>query len=122
MFIFAVLNTNLYIMNTITLEAKVSMYSWDEMAGMFASDKSDQELLDEYLDDKYGIWEFSVMLTLYQNVMKILTPDVLLKPIYKSYKTNNDRQQAKHRWIDLSKAEHLFESGDIEKVEKDMKK
>ena len=55
MFIFAVLNTNLYIMNTITLEAKVSMYSWDEMAGMFASDKSDQELLDEYLDDKYGI-------------------------------------------------------------------
>lgn len=36
-------------------KAKVSMYSWDEMAGMFASDKSDQELLDEYLDDKYGI-------------------------------------------------------------------
>lgn len=73
------LNINLYIMNTITLEAKVSMYSWDEMAGMFASDKSDQELLDEYLDDKYGIWEFSAILTLYQNIMMILTPDDFVK-------------------------------------------
>lgn len=32
-----------------------SMYGWDELCGMFASDKSDKQLLDEYLDEKYGV-------------------------------------------------------------------
>lgn len=31
------------------------MFSWDELAGIFASDKSDKELRDEYLEEKYGI-------------------------------------------------------------------
>ena len=31
------------------------MSSWDELAGIFASDKSDKELRDEYLEEKYGI-------------------------------------------------------------------
>lgn len=35
--------------------AKPEMYSWREMEGMFATDKSDKELLDEYLSEKYGL-------------------------------------------------------------------
>ena len=35
--------------------AESKMFSWDEMGGMFASDKSDKELRDEYLEEKYGI-------------------------------------------------------------------
>ena len=31
------------------------MFSWDELAGIFASAKSDKELRDEYLEEKYGI-------------------------------------------------------------------
>jgi len=31
------------------------MFSWDELGGIFASDKSDDELRDEYLEEKYGI-------------------------------------------------------------------
>lgn len=31
------------------------MFSWNELEGIFASDKSDSELRDEYLEDKYGI-------------------------------------------------------------------
>ena len=31
------------------------MFSCDELAGIFASDKSDKELRDEYLEEKYGI-------------------------------------------------------------------
>lgn len=31
------------------------MFSWDELAGIFASVKSDKELRDEYLEEKYGI-------------------------------------------------------------------
>ncbi len=31
------------------------MFSWDELGGIFASDKSDKELLDDYLDEKYGV-------------------------------------------------------------------
>ena len=31
------------------------MFSWEELTGIFASDKSDQELRDEYLEEKYGI-------------------------------------------------------------------
>ena len=34
---------------------KHEMYSWDEMEGMFASEKSDKELLDDYLQEKYGL-------------------------------------------------------------------
>lgn len=30
------------------------MFSWDELGGIFASDKSDDELRDEYLEEKYG--------------------------------------------------------------------
>lgn len=32
-----------------------SMYSWDELCGVFSSDKSDKELRDEYLEEKYGV-------------------------------------------------------------------
>lgn len=32
-----------------------SMYSWDELCGVFASDKSDKELRDEYLEEKYKV-------------------------------------------------------------------
>mgnify|MGYP003491024764 FL=1 len=35
--------------------AESKMFSWDEMGGMFASDKSDKELRDDYLEEKYGI-------------------------------------------------------------------
>ena len=35
--------------------AESKMFSWEEMGGMFASDKSDKELRDEYLEEKYGI-------------------------------------------------------------------
>ena len=35
--------------------AESKMFSWDELGGMFASDKTDKELLDEYLEEKYGI-------------------------------------------------------------------
>lgn len=31
------------------------MFSWDELADIFASDKSDKELRDEYLEEKYGL-------------------------------------------------------------------
>ena len=31
------------------------MFSWDELAGIFTSDKSYKELRDEYLEEKYGI-------------------------------------------------------------------
>jgi hypothetical protein len=31
------------------------MFSWEELTGIFASDKSDKELRDEYLEEKYGI-------------------------------------------------------------------
>ena len=31
------------------------MYSWDELCGVFASDKSDKELRDEYLEEKYRV-------------------------------------------------------------------
>ena len=31
------------------------MFSWDELGGIFASDNSDDELRDEYLEEKYGI-------------------------------------------------------------------
>ena len=31
------------------------MFSWEELTGIFASDKSDKELHDEYLEEKYGI-------------------------------------------------------------------
>ena len=31
------------------------MFSWDELAGIFASDKSDKKLRNEYLEEKYGI-------------------------------------------------------------------
>lgn len=31
------------------------MFSWDELGGIFASDKSDDELRNEYLEEKYGI-------------------------------------------------------------------
>ena len=31
------------------------MFSWEELGGIFASDKSDDELRDEYLEEKYGI-------------------------------------------------------------------
>lgn len=34
---------------------KADMYTWEEMEGMFATDKSDSELLDEYLAEKYGL-------------------------------------------------------------------
>jgi len=32
-----------------------NMYSWDELCGVFASDKSDKELRDEYLEEKYRV-------------------------------------------------------------------
>jgi len=32
-----------------------NMYSWDELCGVFASDKSDKELRDEYLEEKYNV-------------------------------------------------------------------
>ena len=35
--------------------AESKMFSWEELGGMFASDKSDKELRDEYLEEKYGI-------------------------------------------------------------------
>ena len=35
--------------------AEQKMFSWDELGGIFASDKSDKELLDEYLEEKYGV-------------------------------------------------------------------
>lgn len=35
--------------------AEQKMFSWDELGGIFASDKNDKELLDEYLEDKYGL-------------------------------------------------------------------
>jgi len=35
--------------------AEQGMYSWDELCGVFASDKSDKELLDEYLEEKYRV-------------------------------------------------------------------
>ena len=31
------------------------MFSWDELGGIFASDKTDKELLDEYMEEKYGV-------------------------------------------------------------------
>ena len=34
---------------------ELKMFSWEEMEGMFASDKSDNELRDDYLEEKYGI-------------------------------------------------------------------
>lgn len=64
---FALLNINILIMATITLRPEnlkseeikkgnsSKMFSWDELAGIFASDKSDKELRDEYLEEKYGI-------------------------------------------------------------------
>lgn len=35
--------------------AELKMFSWKELAGIFSSDKSDRELQDEYLKEKYGI-------------------------------------------------------------------
>ena len=35
--------------------AESKMFSWEELVGMFASDKTDKELRDEYLEEKYGI-------------------------------------------------------------------
>ncbi len=35
--------------------AKQNMYSWDELCGIFESDKVDQELVDDYLLEKYGV-------------------------------------------------------------------
>lgn len=32
-----------------------NMFRWDELSGIFASDKSDKELRDEYLEEKYHI-------------------------------------------------------------------
>ena len=37
------------------VHCKQAMYSWDDLGGMFASEKSDDELRDEYLQDKYGV-------------------------------------------------------------------
>ena len=53
-------------MNTITLTpettkengeqtAKTEMHSWRDLKGIFKTDKSDKELLDEYLSEKYGV-------------------------------------------------------------------
>ena len=64
---FALLNINILIMATITLRPEnlkseetkkgnsSKMFSWEELTGIFASDKSDKELRDEYLEEKYGI-------------------------------------------------------------------
>lgn len=35
--------------------AAKEMLGWGDLAGMFSSDKSDRELLDEYLGEKYGV-------------------------------------------------------------------
>lgn len=35
--------------------AELKMFSWKELGGIFSSDKSDRELRDEYLKEKYGI-------------------------------------------------------------------
>ena len=32
-----------------------SMYSWDELCGMFSSKQSERELVDDYLFEKYGV-------------------------------------------------------------------
>ena len=31
------------------------MFSWSELEGFFSSDKSDKELRNEYLEEKYGV-------------------------------------------------------------------
>ena len=36
-------------------ETGLNMYSWDELCGVFASDKSDKDLRDEYLEEKYRV-------------------------------------------------------------------
>ena len=46
---------NTILRNRLALAAESKMFSWEEMGGMFASDKSDKELRDEYLEEKYGI-------------------------------------------------------------------
>lgn len=38
-----------------TESAAMEMFGWGDLAGMFSSDKSDRELLDEYLSEKYGV-------------------------------------------------------------------
>ena len=30
-------------------------YDWDDLCGIFASDKSDKEVVDQYLQEKYGL-------------------------------------------------------------------
>lgn len=36
-------------------EAERDYYTLDELCGMFRSGKTDRELMDEYLDEKYGV-------------------------------------------------------------------
>lgn len=38
-----------------TTEPERDYYTLDELCGMFQTGKTDRELIDEYLDEKYGV-------------------------------------------------------------------